>query len=77
MNVSPPIAIAILIWGLLCVFAIIAASVKRKRTFTGYGFITGDVKRIRRSLHNPEIFRDGTDLVISGNNDGRKWTAGS
>jgi hypothetical protein len=70
MNVSPPIAIAILIWGLLCVFALIAASVKRKRTFAGYGFIAGDVKRIRRSLHNSEVFRDGTDLVISGNHDG-------
>jgi hypothetical protein len=70
MNVSPPIAIAILIWGLLCIFAVIAASVKRKRTYRGYGYIARDVKRIRQSLHNSEIFRDGTDLVISGNHDG-------
>jgi len=70
MSVSPPIAIAILIWGLLCVFAVIASSVKRKRIFAGYGFIASDVKRMRRSLHNSEVFRDGTDLVLSGNHDG-------
>jgi len=70
MIVSSPVTIAILVWGLLCLITVIAASVKRKRTFAGYGYIASDIQRIRRSIHNSDVFRDGNDLVVSGNHDG-------
>jgi hypothetical protein len=62
-----PIAIALLVVAVLAIAGFVISTVRGKSTFSGYEELTGDSRAIAKTLTNSEIFRDGGDLVISGN----------
>jgi hypothetical protein len=66
MHLISPVPIAILVCSLACLVGIVARAFKDKRTFAGYKGIAADVKRIATSI-GAETFRNGDDLVLSGN----------
>ncbi|MGH9580272.1 MAG: hypothetical protein ACRD2R_04705 [Terriglobales bacterium] len=61
-----PVAIAFAIVILVGVAGVIAYSVRNTRTFAGYAELIDDARAIQKTLKG-EIFRDGNDLVVSGN----------
>jgi hypothetical protein len=63
----PPIAIALGVLVLVTFAGIIVSLLRGKSTFTGYEDIAEEARTIAKALSNAEIFRDGRDLVISGN----------
>jgi len=66
MGSIHPVALALLILIVVGLVGFIIHTFRRGRTFSGYQELTGDAQQIAKSL-NGEIFRDGNDLVISGN----------
>jgi hypothetical protein len=61
-----PVALALLILVVVGGVGFLIHLVRRGKTFAGYEELTGDAQQIAKSLGG-EIFRDGNDLVISGN----------
>jgi hypothetical protein len=61
-----PVALALLILVVVGGVGFLIHLVHRGKTFAGYEELTGDAQQIAKSLGG-EIFRDGNDLVISGN----------
>jgi hypothetical protein len=70
MAVFSPLAVAALVVAAVSLIGIIVNTVKRSRTFAGYEEIAADSARIAASLAGSESFRDGHDLLVSGNRDG-------
>jgi hypothetical protein len=63
----PPIAVAFGILILVAVAGIVITMVRGKSTYSGYESIAGEVRAIAKTLANAETFRDGNDVVVSGN----------
>jgi hypothetical protein len=61
-----PVALALLILVVVGVVGFLIHIFRRGRTFSGYRELTQDAEQIAKALGG-EIFRDGNDLVISGN----------
>jgi hypothetical protein len=61
-----PLGLAVLIIAVVSLAGMIAAMVRNHRKFRGYEDVAEDTRAIARKL-GAEIFRDGPDLVISGN----------
>lgn len=61
-----PVALALLILVVVGTVGFLIHLVSRGKTFSGYEELTADAQQIAKSLGG-EIFRDGNDLVISGN----------
>jgi hypothetical protein len=66
MGSIHPVALALLILLLVGLVGFIIHTFRRGQTFSGYKELTKDAEQIAKSLGG-EIFRDGNDLVISGN----------
>ena len=66
MGSLPPIAIALTIVALVTLVGFLIAHFRDRNTYAGYEEIIGEARQIARSLKG-EVFRDGTDLVASGN----------
>ncbi len=66
MGSLSPIAVALAIIVVVTLVGFIIASLRDRSTYAGYEEIIGEVRQVSRSLKG-EIFRDGTDLVTSGN----------
>src|SRR3954471_1696453 len=66
MNGFHPLGLAALIVAVISLVGMIAAIVKYQRTFRGFEDVAGDARAIAKRIKG-EIFRDGPDLVISGN----------
>ena len=61
-----PFALAALIIAVVSLAGVIAASVRNHRTFLGYEDVAEDARALSKKVKG-QIFRDGPDLVISGN----------
>lgn len=61
-----PVALALLILLVVSAVGFLIHTFRRGKTFTGYEELTGDAQHIAKAVDG-EIFRDGNDLVISGN----------
>jgi hypothetical protein len=66
MGSLPPIAVALAIVFVVTLVGFIVAHFRDRGTYAGYEEIVGEARQVARSLKG-EIFRDGTDLVTSGN----------
>ena len=66
MGSLPPIAVALTIIFVVTLVGFIVAHFRDRSTYAGYEDIIGEASQVARSLKG-EIFRDGTDLVASGN----------
>jgi hypothetical protein len=65
MGSIVPLVIVVAILAVTSIAALIAAFVTERRTYSGYQDIRPDILQLK-SLLAAEVFRDGTDLVISG-----------
>jgi hypothetical protein len=65
MGSIVPLVIVVAILAVTSITALIAAFVTERRTYAGYEEIRPDILQLK-SLLSAEVFRDGTDLVISG-----------
>jgi hypothetical protein len=63
----PPLAIAFLIIVAVSIVGMILMMFRGKSTFSGYEDLAPEARAIAKALTQSEIFRDGTDLVVSGN----------
>ncbi len=66
MGSLPPIAIALTIICVVGFVGLIIAYFRKRSTYAGYEDIIGEARQVAKSLKG-EVFRDGTDLVASGN----------
>src|SRR5579864_7515315 len=66
MGSLPPIAIALAIIFVVMLVGFVIAHFRDRNTYAGYEEIVGEARQVAKSL-NGELFRDGTDLVASGN----------
>src|SRR5438105_7882701 len=66
MHLSP-IAIALVIIIVLGVVGAIISLFRGRTTFSGYEDLAPDARAIAKALTDSEVFRDGGDLVVSGN----------
>jgi len=62
-----PIAITIIVVAVLSLVGIVISTMRGKSTFSGYEDLAADARAIAKTLTHVETFRDGNDLVISGN----------
>jgi hypothetical protein len=65
MGTLSPLQIALLIVGGLAAIGVIVTYLRTRMTYAGYEEIVPDVRRLRSALGG-EVFRDGSDVVISG-----------
>ena len=65
MGSIVPLVIVVAILAVTAITALIAAFVTERRTYAGYEEIRPEILELK-SLLSAEVFRDGTDLVISG-----------
>lgn len=65
MGTHSPLQIALLIVAGLATVGVVVTYLRTRMTFAGYEEIIGDIRRLRASLHG-ELFRDGSDVVVSG-----------
>lgn len=63
----PPLAIALGVLAAVTLAGIIISLVRGKSTFSGYEDLADESRVIAKALTHSEIFRDGGDLVVSGN----------
>ncbi len=63
----PPLAIAFLIIVAVSVIGAILMMFRGKSTFSGYEDLAPEARAIAKALTQSEVFRDGSDLVVSGN----------
>lgn len=61
-----PILLALEIAVAVAVVGVIVVAIRSRMTFRGYEDLTRDAREIERAI-NGELFRDGSDLVVSGN----------
>ncbi len=66
MGSLSPIAVALIIVFLVALAGFIIAHFRDRGTFAGYEEISGEARQVAKTLKG-ELFRDGTDLVASGN----------
>src|SRR5512143_471800 len=66
MGSLPPIAIALAIVAVLTLVGLVIAHFRDRNTYAGYEEMVGEARQVAKSLKG-ELFRDGTDLVASGN----------
>lgn len=66
MTSMHPVALALFILLVVGGVGFLIHALRRGKTFSGYEELTSDARQIAKSLGG-EIFRDGNDLVISGN----------
>lgn len=64
---SHPIVVVIAVVAVLVVIGIVVSLVRGRSTFSGYEDIAEDCRQIAKTFSKSEIFRDGNDLVVSGN----------
>lgn len=67
MSPASPIVLAVAAVLALALIAAFIVFFRSTATFRGYRAISNDARRIARNLQDSETFRDGGDLVISGN----------
>ena len=65
MGSSMPLVIVVAILAVTSVTALIASFVRERRIFAGYDELQNDIVALKARL-KAEVFRDGSDLVISG-----------
>jgi hypothetical protein len=65
MGSLSPLQIAFLIVAAVSAAGVIITFVRSRMTYSGYGEIVGDIRRLGSSLGG-ETFRDGADVVVSG-----------
>ena len=65
MGTHSPLQIALLIVGGLAAIGVVITYLRTRMTFSGYEEIIGDIRKLGSSLRG-EVFRDGSDVVISG-----------
>jgi len=63
----PPLVIAIAVVVVVAVIGLIVSLLRGRSTFSGYEDLAEDCRLIAKSFTRSEIFRDGNDLVVSGN----------
>ena len=68
LNTIPPLAVVLGIIFALALMGALVALVQNQRRFAGFKELAGDVREIAQRLGG-EVFRDGGDLVVSGNYD--------
>ncbi len=66
MGSFSPLQIALMIVAALAIIGVVITLVRSSMTYSGYAEIAHDIRRLGLSLHG-EIFRDGSDVVVSGN----------
>ncbi len=66
MGSLSPLQIALLIIAAVSIVGMVIAVVRSRRTYSEYEEIAGEARRLG-SIIKGEIFRDGNDLVVSGN----------
>ncbi len=66
MGSLSPIQIALLIVAALSIIGVVIAFIRSRMTFSGYEQIAHDIRRLGLTLRG-ETFRDGADVVVSGN----------
>lgn len=64
---SHPIVVVVAVLVVLGVIGLIVTLVRGKSTFSGYEDIAEDCRLIAKTFTRSEVFRDGNDLVVSGN----------
>ena len=69
MGSLSPVQIALLIVAGLSIVGVVVAFVRSQMTYAGYGEIMNEVRRLRLAL-GAEVFRDGSDVVVSGEYEG-------
>ncbi|MBI2678260.1 MAG: hypothetical protein HYX28_05725 [Candidatus Koribacter versatilis] len=62
-----PLIIALLVVAAVAIAGFIIAMFRGKNTFSGYEDLAPDARAIAKALKDSEVFRDGGDLVVSGN----------
>ena len=65
MGSFSPLQVALLIVAALSIVGVVIAFVRSRMTYSGYEDIVNDVRRLALAMHG-EIFRDSSDVVISG-----------
>ena len=65
MGSFPPLQLALFIVGTLAAIGVAIAYMRTRMTYAGYEDIFHDIRKLGSSM-NGEIFRDGSDVVISG-----------
>lgn len=63
----PPLAIAFLVIAAVSIVGMILMMFRGKSTFSGYEDLAPEARAIAKALTQAEVFRDGSDLVVSGN----------
>src|SRR5207247_8563205 len=63
----PPIAFALLVVVVLGVVGAVISVFRGRSSFGGYEDLAPDARAVAKSLTDSEVFRDGSDLVVSGN----------
>ena len=66
MGSLSPIAIALVILALVGFVGLVISYFRNRGTYAGYEEISGEARQVSKALKG-ELFRDGTDLVVSGN----------
>lgn len=66
MGSLSPIAISLIVIIVLTLVGLVLAHLRDRGTYAGYEEIAGEARQVSRTLKG-ELFRDGTDLVVSGN----------
>jgi hypothetical protein len=69
MGSLSPVQVALLIVAGLSIVGVVIAFVRSQMTYAGYGQIMNEVRRLRLALH-ADVFRDGSDVVVSGEYEG-------
>src|SRR6266699_1263895 len=65
MGSLSPGQIALLIIAGLAAAGVVISLIRTRRTFAGYGEIEDQVRRLSQTMGG-EVFRDGSDVVVSG-----------
>jgi hypothetical protein len=63
----PPLAIALGVLVFVALLGIVISLFRGKSTFSGYEELAEESRVIAKALNNAEVFKDGNDLVVSGN----------
>jgi hypothetical protein len=66
MNSLSPVEITLMIAGVLSLVGMAIAYFRNRSVFAGYHEVAADAKQLRIAL-NGMVFRDGSDLVVTGN----------
>ena len=65
MEPLSPLQVALLIVAALSIVGVVIVFISSRMTYSGYSHLVNDVRRVALAMHG-EIFRDGSDVVISG-----------